>query len=89
MVDFRTRFLKDLARRGNDNGVCGEDQGGFFGGGDFEAVHGEAFLRCCTEDVFDGGERFGEVFREGGRVGGEVREANLREELSSSGGCGS
>lgn len=44
-----------------------------------------AFLFGCCEDVFKGAEGFGFVFGEGRGDDFEVGEADLREELSSSG----
>lgn len=69
VIAFRAGFFEYVPEVGDDDGVGGEDEGGFPGGGvDFGGVDGSGFASGGLEDVFEGGEGFREVFGEGGGV---------------------
>lgn len=81
MIGFGSRFLKNLAGMADDNGIGGDDDGGLAEGRvvEFGGVYVHCFLFGGLEDVFQGGEGFGEVFGEGGGEDFEVVETNLGE----------
>lgn len=81
MVGLGPGFLEQLAGGGHDDGVGGEHERGLAVARvvDLGRVHRERFLRGGLEGVFEGGERFGEGFRDGGGDYCEVGEADLFE----------
>lgn len=78
MFLFIPRFLENVARGTDDDGVGRDDEGGFAGGRvQFATVDVCGFLFGGLQDVFEGGEGFGEGFGEGGGDDFEVCEADL------------
>lgn len=79
MVRLRAGFFEEFAGGRDDDGVSRDEQSGFAEGGvvDLGGVDGEGLLGGGLEGVFEGGEGFGQVFREGGGDGFDVCEADL------------
>ena len=79
MFLFGARLLHDFAQAGDDDGVCGDEEGGFafLRVVDFRGVDVLRLLQGCGEDIFYAGGRFGQVFGEGGGDYVEVGEADL------------
>lgn len=77
MMLFARGFLEDLTRRGGNDGIRGEDERGFRGVVDVGGVDVATFGFGGEEDVLKGGEGFGLVFGEGGRVDFEGGETDL------------
>ena len=73
MIRFRSRFFVDCAcSRRYDNGICGDQEGGFpIWVVDLSLINMVGFLCGCTKDVLERREGgFGDVFRNcGGNYG--------------------
>jgi len=89
VLRLRARLLKHLPRGRDNDGICSEDELWVpaFGDGEIELllVDVHAFLGRGAENVFDGGEAFGEVFGEGGGDDGGVQAESVGEEGGAAG----